>query len=118
MKGRKKMQKVKTEKKPARMANFELLRIIAMLMIIVLHYIVKGNMSAELYDDGSAENHLWWLIEAFCNVAVNAYVLISGYFLVNARWKVSRLISLICQVLFYSILTGVIAYILFSVIAI
>ena len=112
----KNVQKDKTDKKPVRMANFELLRIIAMLMVIVLHYIVKGNMSAELYDDGSAQNHLWWLIEAFCNVAVNVYVLISGYFLVNARWKVSRLISLVCQVLFYSILTGFVAYILFSVV--
>lgn len=110
------MKKDKTEKKSVRMANFELLRIIAMLMVIVMHYTIKGNVSIELYDDGSAENHLWWLIEAFCNVAVNSYVLISGYHLVEAKWKVSKLLSLICQVLFYSILTGVAAYLLFAVI--
>ena len=67
-----------------RQANFELVRIIAMLMVIALHYIVKGNMSQSLSVDGSANNHLWWLVEAFCNVAVNVYVLISGLFFLSA----------------------------------
>ncbi|MCR4750652.1 MAG: acyltransferase [Lachnospiraceae bacterium] len=95
-----------------RQANFELLRIIAMMMVIVLHYIIKGNMSVSLSVDGSAENHLWWLIEGFCNVAVNVYVLISGYFLVDSKWHVNKLVKLVCQVLFYSIITGVIMYLL------
>ena len=95
-----------------RQANFELVRIIAMLMVIALHYIVKGNMSQELSIDGSAENHLWWLVEAFCNVAVNVYVLISGYFLINAKWRIGKVVKLVCQVLFYSILVGVFMYVL------
>ena len=99
-----------------RQANFELLRIIAMLMVIVLHYIIKGNMSQSLSVDGSAENHLWWLVEGFCNVAVNSYVLISGYFMIDARWHVSKLIKLVCQVLFYSVLIGVMMYLLVQVI--
>lgn len=95
-----------------RQANFELVRIIAMLMVIALHYIVKGNMSQSLSVDGSANNHLWWLVEAFCNVAVNVYVLISGYFLINAKWRVGKVVKLVCQVLFYSILVGVFMYLL------
>jgi len=98
--------------KKNRQANFELVRIIAMLMVITLHYIVKGNMSQSLSVNGSGENHLWWLIEGFCNVAVNVYVLISGYFMIDAKWKVSKLVRLICQVLFYSILTGIVIYLL------
>lgn len=93
-----------------RQANFELLRIIAMMMVIVLHYIVKGRMSVKLSVDGSFTNHLWWLIQGFCNVAVNVYILISGYFLVNAQWKISKLVKLVCQVLFYSIVVGLAMY--------
>lgn len=89
-----------------RQANFELLRIVAMCMIIALHYLIKrpaalsGEESAEA--DGVAR-----LIEAFCIVAVNCYVLLSGYFLVEAQWKPGRMISLFCQVLFYSLLIPV-----------
>lgn len=93
-----------------RQANFELLRIIAMMMVIVLHYIIKGNMAVKLSADGSVMNHIWWLIDGFCNVAVNVYVLISGYFLVEAKWRVSKLVKLVCQVLFYSILAGLLMY--------
>lgn len=98
-----------------RQANFELLRIVAMLMVITLHYIVKGKMSVKLSVDSSVENHIWWLIEGFCNVAVNAYVLISGYFLVDAKWHVNKVIKLVCQVLFYSIIVGVVMYALGNV---
>lgn len=98
-----------------RQANFELLRIVAMLMVITLHYIVKGKMSVKLSVDSSVQNHIWWLIEGFCNVAVNAYVLISGYFLVDAKWHVNKAIKLVCQVLFYSVLVGLALYILGNV---
>ena len=37
-------------------------------------------------------------------MAVNVYVLISGYFLVEAGFKVKRVLILIGQVLFYAIL--------------
>ena len=98
-----------------RQANFELLRIVAMMMVIILHYIVKGKMAVKLSVDSSLENHIWWLINGFCNVAVNAYVLISGYFLVEAKWRVSKLVKLVCQVLFYSIIVGAIMYLLGNV---
>ncbi|MDE6675856.1 MAG: acyltransferase, partial [Acetatifactor sp.] len=45
-----------------------------------------------------------WLLEAFSIVAVNVYMLISGYFLVESGFKPGRLAELICQVLFYSLL--------------
>lgn len=88
-----------------RQANFELLRIVAMLMIISLHYLVKGG-AAVPFPFAAKENPvgvLAWLIEAFCIVAVNCYVLLSGYFLKEAGWKPGRVCSLLCQVLFYSL---------------
>ena len=91
-----------------RQANFELLRIIAMFMIIALHYLNKGNVIAPYTDDQSAVNYAAHLIEAFCIVAVNCYVLISGYFLVEADWKANHAGIIVAQVLFYCILIPVI----------
>lgn len=98
-----------------RQANFELLRIVAMVMVIMLHYLVKGEVAAPLSGNDTPAVFFAWLLEAFCLVAVNCYVLISGYFLVESDWKPGRVVSLLCQVLFYSmfipivlIITGVI----------
>lgn len=87
-----------------RQANFELLRIVAMLMIIVLHYLNKGGLIEPYTQDNSAVNYAAHLIEAFCIVAVNCYVLLSGYFLVESAWKPEHVVSLAAQVLFYSLL--------------
>jgi surface polysaccharide O-acyltransferase-like enzyme len=93
--------------KKSRQANFELLRIVAMLMVITLHYLVKGGMT-ESAAGGSEANSFALLLEAFCLVAVNCYVLISGYFLVESAWKPGRVVSLLCQILFYSLLIPVV----------
>lgn len=90
--------------KAKRQANFELLRIVAMMMIIVLHYLNKGNLLTAYAADRSAVNYAAHLTEAFCIVAVNCYVLLSGYFLVESAWKPGRVVSLAAQILFYSVL--------------
>lgn len=86
-----------------RRTNFELLRIVAMFMIIALHYLVKGNVAVPYSESRSMVNYAARLAEAFCIVAVNCYVLLSGYFLVESEWKPGRVASLLCQVLFYSL---------------
>ena len=87
-----------------RQANFEILRVLAMAMIVAMHYMLKGGIAVPMSHDGSALNHLAWIIEAFCIVAANCYVLIGGYFMVEAQWRLKKLISLAAQVLFYSLL--------------
>lgn len=89
-----------------RQANFELLRIVAMLMIISLHYLVKGGvvLTVPFVAKENPVGVLAGLIEAFCIVAVNCYVLISGYFCVESAWKPGKVFSLLCQILFYSLL--------------
>ena len=87
-----------------RMANYELLRMIAMLMVITLHYL---NHTGSLLIPGEAAESrriLGSLIESFCIVAVDVYVLISGYFLVEAGFKVKRILVLLCQIWFYALL--------------
>lgn len=91
-----------------RQANFELLRIVAMLMIIILHYLNKGGLILPYTQDNSTINYAGHLIEVFCIVAVNCYVLISGYFMVESVWKPGRVVSLAAQILFYSLLIPVV----------
>ena len=89
------------------MANLELLRCIAMMMVVVLHYLGKGGFLSDLTGTelGSVEK-VAWLLEAFCIVAVNAYMLISGYFLGGSTFKLSRLLKLYLQLWFYSVGIG------------
>ena len=91
-----------------RQANFELLRIVAMMMIIILHYLNKGNFVTAYMTDSSAVNYTAHLIQAFCIVSVNCYVLLSGYFLVESAWKPGRVVSLAAQILFYSVLIPIV----------
>lgn len=97
-----------------RMANLELLRCIAMMMVIALHYLGKGGLLPDLADsgpDGSAgfgvAGGAAWLLEAFCIVAVNIYMLISGYFLCASSFKLSRLLQLLLQIWLYSVIFGI-----------
>lgn len=105
--------------KKERQLNYELLRIIAMLMIVSLHYLGKGGLLGNpARQDMTAAGYTAWLAEAFCLVAVNVYVLISGYFGVDtpaemkggnghAFWIVlQRPLKIWKQVFFYSAVIG------------
>jgi len=87
----------------ARQANIESLRIVAMLMVVVLHYLVKGQAAVSLVDNTGVVNVVLWLVKALCIVTINVYVLISGYFFWEAKWRISRLVNLWLQTLCYSI---------------
>lgn len=81
--------------------GLDLLRILSMLMIVMLHYLGKGGALATEY--GSKVNYISWVLEAFCIVAVNCYVYVTGYFMVNSNFKIKKVLKLWGQVLFYSI---------------
>ena len=86
-----------------RIVGIELLRIVAMLMVVTLHYLSKGELLGSLTLTLTGNSYFAWFIESFAIVAVNVYVLISGYLLIDSSCKVKRVVELICQVLFYSI---------------
>lgn len=84
--------------------GLDLLRIVAMLMIVGNHFMVHGIQFQNI--SGSSLNlAIAFLYYSFSRVDVNCFVLISGYFLIRKNsfsWKkVSRLWI---QVLFYSVL--------------
>lgn len=89
--------------KKKRKLNFELLRIVAMCMIIGLHYLDKGGICSPFLESQGTKGLLPWFFEACFMPAVNVYVLISGYFLVGKEIKLKRIFQLWGQILFYSI---------------
>lgn len=98
--------------KRGRQLNYELLRILAMLMIVCLHYLSKGGFLGDAArHEISAAGYAAWLIEAFCLVAVNVYVLISGYFGSGSGTKdvLRRPTNIWKRVIFYSVVIGAIA---------
>ena len=93
-----------------RQLNMEILRIVAMLMIITLHYLDKGGVLKEFTLKMGLNRELAWIIEALCMGSVNIYVLISGYFLSKSEFKFKKVILLWAQILCYSwIITAVFA---------
>ncbi len=102
--------KTNTENGKGRMANMELLRCVSMLMVVVLHFLGKGGALVGLAtSDMPAYGRLAWLIDAFAIVAVNVYMLISGYFLVESSFQLKRVLQLLLQLWFYSIGVGAVA---------
>lgn len=96
-----------TEKK--RMANLELLRCVAMMMVVVLHFLGKGRVLPDLTGENiGVFGAVAWTLETLCIVAVNVYMFISGYFLCTSSFKLSRLIQLYLQVWSYSVVFGLI----------
>lgn len=107
------------EEKKRRQLNYEMLRILAMLMIVCLHYLSRsGLLGDSARADMTAADYAAWLLEAFCIVAVNVYVLISGYFggdgagketLLTAEAAVKRPLRIWRVTFFYSFGIGVLA---------
>ncbi len=89
--------------KKDRDANLEILRVVAMMMVIVLHYLSKGGLLADPSRDFSLANLLFWLVECFAVSCVNVYVLISGYYMVTSRFTFTKLFRTWGQVFFYSV---------------
>ena len=84
-------------KNNARNYSLDLLRCIAMIMIVILHYLDKGHILTSLSSEEAfaAKDYVAWFMEALAIVAVNLYMLMSGYLLYKSSFKVSRLISLV-----------------------
>ena len=80
-----------SETKTKRQGNFELLRIISMVMIVTLHYLKKGGLLSA--NEGSVVYYFAWTLEALCLISVNSYVFISGYFTKTKTFKLSDISS-------------------------
>lgn len=84
--------------------QFEILRVVAMLMVILLHYLSKGGLLADPAGEMTFSDWVFWGLEALCLVCVNVYVLISGYFFAENRFRLGKIAGIWCQVFFYSVI--------------
>jgi len=87
-----------------RQSNMELLRLVAMMMILVMHmdYGAFGLPTAESVENAPTTTFGRIFVEHLCLVAVNVYVLISGWF--GIRPKMKSFVRLMLQVATYSII--------------
>ena len=95
-----------------RLSNFEALRILAMFMVLVLHYLDKGHILTSLTESFTVNSYVAYFLESLAIVAVNVYVLITGYFMCESSMKVSRLLQILCQVMWYVLLIPVVLVLL------
>lgn len=89
--------------------GIDALRIVAMIMIPILHIIGHGGILSTV-TSFSINYDVVWLIKAAACCAVNCYGLISGYVGYGRKFRYSNIIYLCCQVAFYTlIITGIFA---------
>lgn len=92
-------------------SNFELLKIILTLMIIVLHY-CNSSMGGLLKEVkiGTINYCLTHLVESICIIAVNIFIIITGYFSCKKKSiNISKPIKLYILSIFYGItISGII----------
>lgn len=87
-----------TIQKSTRQSNFEILRILCMLAIVASHIAAHGHYGYT----APISNILIKSLIAGGQLACNIFILISGYFLIDSKFKINKLINLITQTLFYS----------------
>lgn len=85
----------------SRNSSIELLRILSMLFIICSHFCVHGGF--ETNEMSFSINKIILQIGVLGNLGVDVFVMISGYFLSQTDFKISRIVKVILQVSFYSI---------------
>lgn len=95
----KKLDKNTNLVKPARESGLELLRIIAMLMIILHHVILYTGFNITSEGVFKLAN----VLKNGGKLGVDIFVLISAYFMVNKNFKLSRVLNIFFQTWFYSV---------------
>lgn len=82
--------------------NIELFRIILMLMIVTLHYLGHGGILDSINISDGKKYYFVWFLEVFSYIGVDGFVIISGFYLVTSKFKISKLLTLFLQVTFIS----------------
>lgn len=89
-----------------RESNFEVMRTLAMFFIVVYHCLthgVGGGYGFSMTNTVSFSNLMFSdFMLVFSSIAVNLYVMISGYFLVDQNFKLSRIVRTWANAVFYS----------------
>ena len=88
-----------------RESNFELMRIISMLLIVLFHVL---SYSGYLAKATGFMLYFLLLIKSITLMHVNSFILLSGYFQNNSKMKLSKMVSLNNETWFYKSLIAII----------
>jgi surface polysaccharide O-acyltransferase-like enzyme len=83
-------------------SNIELLRIVLISMILCLHYFKYSGTLHTLKPSDLNYYPSFWLESLFI-IAADCFVLITGYYQINEKFKLKKVIELWKQVIFYSV---------------
>ncbi len=90
-----------------RQSNFELFRIIVMLLIIAHHYVVNSGIAAAdgpIFSNPMAPHSLYLLLwGGWGKTGINCFVLLSGYFMCEKTITLRKFLKLLCEFMFYRI---------------
>ena len=92
-----------------RKSNFELLRIIAMILIISFHIVFHSEYEITTLNFNNYIIKVFWL---FGEIGVNLFLLISGYFMIKSKISIKKILNLIFELIFYNSISAIIAEIL------
>ena len=90
-----------TDRHPIRNSNIELLRVLSMLMIVAYHYAIFGFYAEDLMFSPNK-----YFVDVFGmggKLGTDIFVLISGYYMINSRLTIKKLLSIAGQVWFYTV---------------
>ena len=87
-----------------RESNFELLRILACVMVVSHHFVVKGNGIVP-ESSFAFSQILYMILLPWGKIGVNCFILLSGYFLSKKPAGTSRVLRLVWTVTIYSIIS-------------
>lgn len=94
-----------TKEKTERNSNFELMRITSMFMIVIWHFIFHSNILAKT---SGTLNLIIYFIYIIVSIHVNSFILVSGYFQYNKKFKPRKIVSLITTTWFYKLIYAII----------
>ncbi|MBR5277875.1 MAG: acyltransferase [Clostridia bacterium] len=94
-------------KKVTRNANMDVLRILSMFLIVFLHSI---DHSGVLESVAPGTTMYYYVYFGYCisQVCVNCFVLLSGYFMIESKFRPSKLVHLWIEVVFYSLVIRIV----------
>jgi len=87
-----------------RASNFELLRIVSMLLIILHHFVVHSSYNFINNNNSIVNNFFVALFQSGGKFGCVLFAMITGYFMIKSNIKLKKIIMMEGQVLFYSII--------------
>lgn len=99
--------------KQLRQSNYELLRILSIMLIIFHHFSLYYNSTFNFNNEITMNRLIIQFFSIGGKIGVIIFILISGYFMINQKFKITKFIKIILQILTYCTF-GIIFHMLFN----